>query len=466
LAIEKTIETARSEMKKSRCTRNVVMVVLLDVKNAFNSLGWDAIRSALSDGNISPYLRVIISNYLSERMVFNGKVTKQMTAGVPQGSILGPTLWNLTYNDVFKLELPEYVNLVGYADDLALIVKGKNADALESKANEALEIVDLFMKGLHLELNPAKSEAIIISGKKKCRNLSVHLHGKSIEIKNTVKYLGVILDKRLLFSTHLEKASQKALQMGHKIAQILPNTFGSSEGKRRVLASVTESIMCYASQIWIDSLKFQRNRTILAKSQRTLSLRVCRAFRTAPTNAIFVLARTIPWDIKIDERDKLRVTENPDRKTFSSKCIQRWQAQWQDESQSTGKWTRTLIPNIEPWYNRKHGEVDYYLTQALTGHGVFEAYFNKMGLSLSPICYHCNSFEEDDAFHCIFRCEKFKQNRSCTEKKIGQSMTVHNLVNIMLENVTKWDVVSNFLRSIMKEKERLSRERGLSLGKT
>jgi len=158
------------------------MVVLLDVKNAFNSLGWDAIRSALSDGNISPYLRVIISNYLSERMVFNGKVTKQMTAEVPQVSILGPTLWNLRYNDVFKVELPEYVNLVGYADDLALIVKGKNADALESKANEALEIVDLFMKGLHLELNPAKSEAIIISGKKKCRNLSVHLRGKSIEI--------------------------------------------------------------------------------------------------------------------------------------------------------------------------------------------------------------------------------------------------------------------------------------------
>lgn len=45
---------------------------------------------------------------------------------------------------------------------------------------------------------------------------------------------------------------------------------------------------------------------------------------------------------------------------------------WQ--SGNKGDCTRRLIGNIEPWHNRKHGEVDYYLTMFLNGHGAFNAY--------------------------------------------------------------------------------------------
>lgn len=45
-----------------------------------------------------------------------------MTCGVPQGSKLGPLLWNITYDGVLEMTLPAEATLVGFADDLALIV--------------------------------------------------------------------------------------------------------------------------------------------------------------------------------------------------------------------------------------------------------------------------------------------------------------------------------------------------------
>jgi hypothetical protein len=44
---------------------------------------------------------------------------------VPQGSILGPTLWNLYYDGVLRLQMPEGVQVIGYADDLAVIASAK-----------------------------------------------------------------------------------------------------------------------------------------------------------------------------------------------------------------------------------------------------------------------------------------------------------------------------------------------------
>ena len=63
--------------------------------------------------NFEPKILNIVSNYLSERTVVYGRgVTHKVTAGVPQGSIIGPTLWNILYNGVLEMEMPEGIKLV------------------------------------------------------------------------------------------------------------------------------------------------------------------------------------------------------------------------------------------------------------------------------------------------------------------------------------------------------------------
>lgn len=70
-----------------------------------------------------------------------------MTAGVPQGSVLGPTLWNILYNcSILELDVPEGVTLLAYADDLAIVIVGKNEDEIEVKAKIVMELSTSWMR--------------------------------------------------------------------------------------------------------------------------------------------------------------------------------------------------------------------------------------------------------------------------------------------------------------------------------
>ncbi|CAB0042907.1 unnamed protein product [Trichogramma brassicae] len=69
------------------------------------------------------------------------------------------------------------------------------------------------------------------------------------------------------------------------------------------------------------------------------------------------------------------------------KSLRRWQSRW-DRSQK-GRWTHRLIPNISLGIERRHGEVDYHLTQLLTGHGYFKHHSQCYDQNASANCPAC-----------------------------------------------------------------------------
>src|SRR5579863_7687452 len=146
----------------------------------------------MEKGEISAYVSRVIGDCLKDRAILLGpeEVRHEMTAGVPQGSVLGPVLWNLAYNGVLEEELPEGVRSVAYADNLALIVTARDEDSLVRRADIALERVAIWMDAHHLKLAPEKTEAILKIGRKKCREIELNLRGHLITPQKEVKYLG------------------------------------------------------------------------------------------------------------------------------------------------------------------------------------------------------------------------------------------------------------------------------------
>ena len=122
------------ESKLSRITEQgnhflqpVCLLVMLDVKNAFNSAKWSDMLDALQlTFRIPTYLLRMIRDYLCDRTLLydttSGCRIKEVTAGAAQGSILGPDLWNASYDSILWMDMPKNTFLVGYADDIAVII--------------------------------------------------------------------------------------------------------------------------------------------------------------------------------------------------------------------------------------------------------------------------------------------------------------------------------------------------------
>ena len=113
---------------------------------------------------------------------------------------------------------------------------------------------------------------------------------------------------------------------------------------------------------------------------RRAALRTARAFRTVSYDAVCVIAGMTPIDLLTDEKTRMyRKKRGNDSDNLRSlidqekaKTLAKWQERW--DSSEKGRWTYRLIPDVAVWVGRKHGDVDHYFCQLLSGHGCFREY--------------------------------------------------------------------------------------------
>jgi hypothetical protein len=457
-AVEKVCKTAKQEMQKTLKTRSLCAMLMIDVKNAFNSASWQMIIEELRRKGISHYLVEVIKSYLSSRYVQIDQTNKiEMTGGVPQGSVLGPVLWNVLYNKILEIPMPKGVEMVAYADDLALVITAKKDEELMELGNEALEKVAEGLKQCRLQMAPEKTTAIMLSGRKKHKTISFVLNTRTIEVGKSGRYLGVTLDSCLSFRRHLEDVTARAIRRMGALSRLMPRTSDPKEGKRRLLCAVAQSTVLYASKVWVGALKIERYRQMMDKVQRRMALSICGAYKTTATETASVLSSLIPLDLLAEERGRMKKkpTEN-ERALERETTINKWQTRW--EQQTTSLWTHLIMPDIRPWVTRKYGSVSFRTTQMLSGHGCFVAYLHRIGRSETAGCWFCGG-ERDDAEHTLLVCERWKSERA-KYRKNTENWTTSNLISIMLRSQEDWEAVQNMMEEIMKQKEEEERRRG------
>ena len=137
-AIDQMVKTAKEATsgKMWKDGENYCLVVALDIKNAFKSPRWNRIMESLERMKVPEYLRKIVVSYLSDRIkkydTEEGQKEYRITGVVPQGSVLGPLLWNIMYHELLQLKLPRAVTPVEFADDVTLVIVGKHLEDLSN----------------------------------------------------------------------------------------------------------------------------------------------------------------------------------------------------------------------------------------------------------------------------------------------------------------------------------------------
>ena len=176
----------------------------------------------------------------------------EVTCGVPQGSILGPTLFLCYIND-----MSDALNcrLSLYADDSALLYSGPDPNVVADFLSKELSICQRWLVDNRLSLHLGKTGCILFGTKRGLATdvyFEVKLEGKVVNRVTSVKYLGICLDQFLDFSDHVDKLLKKArgkLQFLYRNKDFL-----NHQTRRFLCQSLIFSSLEYCSSSWYNGL--------------------------------------------------------------------------------------------------------------------------------------------------------------------------------------------------------------------
>ncbi|KAJ4443296.1 hypothetical protein ANN_04964 [Periplaneta americana] len=220
---------------------------------------------------------------------------KDVNKGCPQGSCCSPGLWNILYDDLLQMDLPNDCQLIAYADDALVLITADNINCIENKANETLTSISKWGKDNKLQFNPLKTKALLITRKRNYDLPHIQMDMKDIDIVETLLYLGVTLDKRMSFKAHIDSLVTKSHQFQSALHRATRPTWGlSPDILRTIYHGAFEPLILYCVSAFQNILHKKWVQNKLIQIQRGFILRITKAYRTTSTDAALVIAGIPP----------------------------------------------------------------------------------------------------------------------------------------------------------------------------
>ena len=249
--------------------------IYVDFARAFDSINHVRLIEKLTDMGIPLKLLFWIEDYLSNsyiRTKLNNCVSspRVLLCGVPQGSILGPTLFNCYINDLVLSMRESETNISLYADDAVLFCSDCCSVRLKSRLETLLSKIIKWSENNYINLNVQKTKFCIYGSRShvsKFRDSSIFAKDESISRCLQYNYLGVDLDECMTltanFNKIFKKYSYKIYQFG-KIRRYLDTYTRILVYKQTILPLVeyVSFMLCLNKVRDVDKLQKLQNRCL------------------------------------------------------------------------------------------------------------------------------------------------------------------------------------------------------------
>ncbi|CAG9129479.1 unnamed protein product [Plutella xylostella] len=232
--------------KKEYCS-----AVFLDVQQAFDRVWHKGLLYKLKMVLPHTYYS-LLESYLSERL-FRVKCKEahsklyDIKAGVPQGSVLGPSLYSL-----YTADIPQSRNVTTatYADDTAALSSSKTPEQASKQLQEYLGEMDNWLEKWKIKASASKSVHITFTLRQgNCP--PVKLGGEALKHVDNVKYLGMHLDRKQTWKHHIQQ-KRNAINLKTRELEWLinPRSRLSLENKLLVYTSILKPLWTYGIELW------------------------------------------------------------------------------------------------------------------------------------------------------------------------------------------------------------------------
>ena len=294
LALTSYIETGFELKKKTG-------VVFIDLSAAYDTVWRDGLMLKMAKKiKCKKMLKLIaaMTGTRQFRVHMGADVSKTMKLknGVPQGSVLAPTLFNAYIADLPNTKAHKF----GYADDWALAYQcerwGHLEEALGDDGNKIKEHFDRW----YLKMNMTKTVATVfhLDNHQARQALNVEIAGQPLPPDEFPKYLGVTLDRSLTYKRHIETTVQKLSKRNNIIGKLAGTRWGASQSVLRTSAlALCYSVAEYCAPVWSRSAHVKKIDVKLNEAMRTIS----GSTKSTPTPWLPVMSAIAPPHLRRED---------------------------------------------------------------------------------------------------------------------------------------------------------------------
>ena len=237
--------------------------IFVDLQKAFDTVDHKILLHKLEYYGIRG-----ICNYLSDRKQFvsiNGYNSDLMPfdCGVPQGSVLGPLLFLIYINDLHKAI--QYCKVHHFADDTNLFHTSKSVKKLNKLVNRDMKHLNNWLSANKISFNEEKTELVIFKSPRKVLvdEIKIKLSGKSLYPSNSIKYLGIKIDRLLHWHDQVNSITVK-LNRANKLLLKIRN-YVNMKTLRNIYFAIFDSHLSYSRIVWAQNINTVRRLIILQK---------------------------------------------------------------------------------------------------------------------------------------------------------------------------------------------------------
>jgi hypothetical protein len=303
------------DVQQAKCNGKVLSALFVDVKGAFDHVSRTQLLLVLQSLGFPLPVLSWIETFLSDRslaLAFDGQKQplQPISTGIPQGSPISPILFLFYLSNLFKdlgpsLLTPQ-LRSPSFIDDVALIVTGPSEEANSKSLERAARRAWSWAADNVIVFDDPKTELMHFHNKTSSNttNSPVTLpHGTIIHPSKHLRWLGVWLDRKLLFNYHVQQKTAAATRALNLISRLSNSEWGlSAPAMRQLYYSCITPIADYGAEIWWKGQTGLANK--LNKLQAEANRRILGAFRTSPTASLEIEAATLPAPIRLDRQCK------------------------------------------------------------------------------------------------------------------------------------------------------------------